>query len=519
MYKTAQKHILNAAKALKRQDLEAMEKEYNANITDMTNKIKELIRQAQGINDQGVLDFYKALAENAQFKGQVAETIAKTMSYKEGSNVLTQETGLAKSTGGGFSIENASHFTSKEGQWHKVNTLRKAIQKLLDIMKSADDDIKKLDDFTKAYNYINKIIKILDTLEKNESYQTKLRTKISGAPKQEGIMSHKLASAIVTNIQNVLININNVQYINRRINQYYAELEGAAIANLGLILAAKSIDDVVKIINNTQRAGSQKSQVLIPQQYVFSDTVFNEYLASNAAFKNLIKKEHLEEQVGKDGYLKIFRDYSVDNKADIVYEFGNKKNNISMKKNVNLHSKEIVNEDFGFPEISLQDSSLLLFLAGMQEPDGIAEHVLNVLAKHDDKNNEYNTVRQQANRTLLLIMLYQALTGEMQNRVGGINANIFAIKDQTGKVKFFDMGQIIEDVFNGDVFSVISSSPDIRKLELKNDKEPIIFEKGKSTKQLRWEAAKRRSQKVFFEARLQNIKIGIAKSYFYNKMK
>ena len=109
---------------------------------------------------------------------------------------------------------------------------------------------------------------------------------------------------------------------------------------------------------------------------------------------------------------------------------------------------------------------------------------------------------------LLLLMLYQALTGNAQNRAGGTNANVLAVKDpNSGYVRFFDMYEIINAAGIGNIEQNIGTYPKISMVSLKNNYEVARDNENNPNRA----AALRRSQKVILEARDQNIRIAIAK--------
>lgn len=201
----------------------------------------------------------------------------------------------------------------------------------------------------------------------------------------------------------------------------------------------------------------------------------------NKEYKNKIKtKGH---QVLKDKYTSLFLDFShigdaTQQKADVEVALSGQWHGISLK-NTNLQARNSDTENlFDIPHVSLQDSSLILYLADIEKNyENLGNHYLNIFAAHKRIDSLYSNMRKQANKALTLHILWSSLTGQGQLRTGG-QANIFAIYDKASRtkagehrVKFFDMASIILNYFNnpngfaepGSIFTQIND------IELEND--------------------------------------------------
>lgn len=135
-------------------------------------------------------------------------------------------------------------------------------------------------------------------------------------------------------------------------------------------------------------------------------------------------------------------------KADIEWVINS--NNPSSRVGISMKSTHMQN--INSPYINLQSSSLMLYLAGLQNMQtNLGNHYLNILAEHKDKEEgKYNKMRKEAEDALTLAIAYSALTGANQLRSGG-QASILAIYDRAvtlpngiPRVRFLDMGVILE---------------------------------------------------------------------------
>lgn len=200
-------------------------------------------------------------------------------------------------------------------------------------------------------------------------------------------------------------------------------------------------------------------------------------------------------------------------KADIewIVDSKGKKMGISMK------STYLSADEFTTPNISLQSSSLLLYLLGIQQNFGAMEmgnHYLNILANHEDSifdAGNYSKIRGQADAALTLAVTFSALTGNTQLRKGG-QARILAISDRKKNgeyplIRFFDMGKIIQNLNiqlgeAGDLYKEISN------ISLKND---FIEGEGSPLK-----LASKRITKLIVAARAETLHAKISKEFLLN---
>lgn len=523
IFKVVKQQILGYASRLKQSNIAAMEQKYNENIKQQAKSIKDLLATA---NTTDRYNFFKALAESAGFKGGVVDSIARHTNFtkfKDGSvkSILhykpTQNINNLAKGEGYFSLPNAAYFQSKDSaKWHEIKTLIKAIEGLESKLAQASDVIKELDDYKDFCNRrLPNIKKYLKDITNSQARQYNIQQTINNSLKikqqfkNDGVISHDLASKIVDKIQTALLPLNAIAKIDNDLNNKWAEIEGTILSYQAMGYAINTIEDLFKVLSKSKSSGSKADTLVsIKDTFIFSPSALSQELETT--LKTLISKD-TKEKIDNNATLSMFRDHKVMNKADIeyVFEMNEQKqygNNISMKY-TDLYSGE-----FGFPTIGLQESSLLLYLAGLKAPQSAQLHFLNVLADHPDKDASFDKIRESANESLAVLLLYQSLTGSMQNRSGGVGANIFAVKNsKTGYVNFFDMNEIILKVLDqNDIYKAVVFSPTLDSINLKND----WYGEPKSKN---WENARRRMQKVFYEARLQPIKVSLSKQFLVDQ--
>lgn len=198
----------------------------------------------------------------------------------------------------------------------------------------------------------------------------------------------------------------------------------------------------------------------------------------------------------------------VQQKADIIWEGVA---NISMKNTA--FDDDYIPDDY-IPSISLQNSSLRLYLEGIEaSQEGLGTHYLNVLASHrQDKNiPDLQKASAEARETLLLYMLYSAMTGEGQNRIGKM-ANVLAIYDKKKKdgalqVKLFSMKQILQKIAPSIMdYDGIISIPALTSFNLEN--KFVIEDNNQNI-----EAARTRITQLLAEASIKRISMKLPKSF------
>ena len=211
---------------------------------------------------------------------------------------------------------------------------------------------------------------------------------------------------------------------------------------------------------------------------------------------------------------------SVQNKRDIQATLLGQEYGISMK-NTNLLAQAPIDideelSDHQIPHVSLQSSSLALYLMGIEEQqEALGTHYLNILAANaGDEDSVYKKMRTEANQALSLYILYSALTGEGQLRQQA-KTNLFAIYDKAAKngkhrVKLYDMADLILTIHGNKTVLEQSLLPSIDAINLDNVK--IYVKKGESNNK----AVAERVTRILLEARTTNIEARVTNQILQN---
>ena len=275
--------------------------------------------------------------------------------------------------------------------------------------------------------------------------------------------------------------------LNGQINSLITELQGVNSINqilqqqLAEILGSLAVNGITEVIETELKnmMGSLTGQSLTSGSGLSISISSNlsqtwlqgEYESNESPYKSHIVKIQDDNTTGTIQYgFKSVAD-KVQQKADIVWE-GNA--NISMK-NTSLDNFQKT-EDY-IPAINLQSSALRVYIEGIEaSKSGLGTHYINALASHPASKDDKTKLTETGNiarETLLLYMLYSALTGQGQNRIGA-TADILAIYDKkknqgAQQVKLFSMKDILQKIAptiaqqDG-----IISSPSLRSFRLEN---------------------------------------------------
>ena len=525
IFEAHKENIRKAAQGLAIKNIQQLEKDYNKKVE---NNLKMINSAINSMSEAQQYDWFKQIALAAKFSQVEADMIAKDMQMDERYGVIYKPQNPMSNPLREGRITVPFFETKENTKYHQVQTVINRIEKAskkIDTLDRIEENIK---------NEIKKeLLKICDNIKnykdnsdewKNTQKQFKLNTSMP-------IISHEMANKFIADARKILIKISAIDSINQQLAQYWAEIEGDIIAKKASLLGFWYVQDTVGSIANKTRkvAGSQTSKISVDIDMITSGKVFEQNIKE---LESLISKEEGTQRksliIDIDGkqipvHYSLFRDYSVQQKADIIYNFNDNGNNhrmdISMKSTDLSKTKywDSTNDQSQLSFIGLQSStSLLLYLAGIEKmTSGLGTHYLNILAEHND--NEFGTLRYSALESLEISLLYSALTGNLQNRIGGFNANVLAIRDKAlapgvNRVKFFDMSNIIEKVIQKGSADNIVFSPSLATIRLKNDK--YIAEEGE--KNAVRKAAHRRAAQVLIEARTQVVSVAITKQFLNN---
>ena len=238
--------------------------------------------------------------------------------------------------------------------------------------------------------------------------------------------------------------------INKQIQSAMAEIFGNIVAQDATDIG---IDAVKKAINEALSIGRKGSEAINVSKRNFinlsAEAIEENYIE---ATKYIASKEGSN---GKFGYRFAELGTSRAQKRDVELTIEDKTYGISVK-NTQFAKAFAKSQNQLLPPstIHLQNSSLLLFLTGMEKDPssaGLANlgtHYLNALSTHTEGFDA--NIQQDALNSLKLYILYSSLTGQGQLRNSAGSASILAIYDKASskntpieRIKLFDMSEIL----------------------------------------------------------------------------
>lgn len=328
--------------------------------------------------------------------------------------------------------------------------------------------IKKLGDgqhyYSTCLDRLEKIIGKIESLELNVSdYNADIdaiKTQMDSWKAAQGILTpiekgNRQKNTLMPNghpvyslINTLITKLQGVATISQIIQQQLAEIIGQAAVNGISSLVNDELNDLSVQMKNILTGQKKTSTTGVSIDCTFDldqKWLKAEYQKDNSIYKGQI--------VQNDATMKEDISYSfkqvaseVQQKVDIEWQGVA---SISMKNTA--FDNDWAPDDI-IPSISAQSSALRLYLEGLEASQaGLGTHYLNVLASHSKKNGTKNLqkISREARESLLLYMLYSALTGEGQNRRSDSFANVLAIWDKKKKggaqqVKLFSMKDILK---------------------------------------------------------------------------
>ena len=449
IFKNHRQNILKAAKKFDIPNLKELEDRYNASNSNMAKWLNDLVIDAKTNKGRA-----KSLLKD------ILQMINKSWNDVQLEEILNHlapsDNGLIKYTGQGFLKEATNNIKGFQptGQNMNAASLLNRCEKLREEIRNFSDE--ELSDKQKYYTTLNRIEYAIKAIIENGTVTAKALKNVENIP-----LSKEQLSTIHGRLKVPEIVKNNKsieqKYIIDPLNEIYAlfttrkiinaqlayripEILGELIAENANEISYKTLKELFKELKTTGGTGQKTTDITV-QPEIFS--YFNKEALSGNAKEPIYSDENGE---------KVIIDYQlrpvggkVQQKTDIIFEG----QNISMKT-TSLENIEYQSQYTDIPSISLQSSSLFLYLLGIQQQEeDLGTHYLNILASHPDEDQLYTAMRKEANRALQLYIFYSALTGEGQLREGKF-ANIFAVyeknnrKNQPPKVRFFSTYKMIE---------------------------------------------------------------------------
>lgn len=276
----------------------------------------------------------------------------------------------------------------------------------------------------------------------------------------------KVFETIVQPFNNIIDDFLSKKSINEQLAYRIPEIIGQIASDGSYKLAQEEIIKALESMKSTGSTLTQKTGVVLEFKGLDQSTLKQ---AMSSEFKSAIIKN-----VQGDSISYKIRNLGEGRQQKSDIEFTVSSDGIEQKIGISMKSTNM--QKINSPNISLQTSSLMLYLEGLQNlQTNLGNHYLNILSSHaDEKGTKYDKMRQQANDALTLAIAYSALTGANQLRSGG-QASVLAIYDRatqlpngTPRIRFFDIGVIMEQLnINLDG---IQLSPNIETISFKNDK-------------------------------------------------
>lgn len=506
------KQILRQAKNLKQPNLKKMENEYNKLNETQFKLLAEAFTKTKTL--QGKMNLLGPMIKmiNSKFSDTEVQEIVNNLYFDEKTQTIQyrpKNIKKIKSTKRiSLNLKQGVDYRRINTLYTRANQLRQEINTMLTMGQlddvSATSFLQEIDEAEeKGLEYV----KNMDTLSDIHSAVSN-RNFIRG---RRRIDATEL-SLLFGPLELIASKISSVSKINEILFAGFAEILGEIVAKGAAVNGNKAIKEMFKDLKASGRTGARQTS----GKQGLDTRIFMDIDQSLLEEEFIKTKENNQSQIiikTEEGDQASFSfssmDDTVSQKTDVSIVLQEKTAKLSIK-NTDL-SKIASNKDFIEPSISLQDSSLILFLLDMQNQiDNLGTHYLNILATHPDYTATYSFLRQTANESLTLALLYSSLSGAGQLRKGG-QANILAIYDKAQKlsngqprIKFFDMYEIINKVSKS--YGIRITHPAIWDLELNND---WVEPKTAYSK----EAANTRITKLLLEARRKNIAISLSHNF------
>ena len=373
---------------------------------------------------------------------------------------------------------------SKSG-WHKVKPIKEYAKKLSKYIealsqdaedKSAlDNDISKIT--TEIIPALNGVEQLTDT--KTQSIAQKIYNKsASKIEKSQFKIWQKILSEQKERLDNIRIKYISAEEINLQIQAALAEIFGNFVARGADTIAKETLKEEIKKAISVGRETSSieaRKNSIISINATFAEEEYQR--AETEGVVQIMKKNALSNGKFSYGFSEIGQGRA--QKRDVELSINERTYGISVK-NTNLaqdYAKALEqNHNFQGATISLQSSSLMLYLLGMeQEWSNMGNHYLNIFATHEKDNVNNNglyrmyEMRTEAMRSLKLYVLYSAMTGKGQLRSEDGAADILAVYDKAStknkegfrRIKLYDMSELILKIADTNFKQGINFSPDI----------------------------------------------------------
>lgn len=495
IFKKHRNLVLLQAKRLKYKNLKKLENDYNKLNYDAYSTLKGI---ASGKNREAGMRALLQLV-NKQWSPEQIDKIISGLKWNDATNRFIY-TGPPLST---LQIETKGALFVRISETPNTKFYARPFYSRLNNLSTAiTESLGGMNPYEEQINIIKQnIIKCENIKMKKSALETSIAN-ISSEPSGTLYVSDpNVFETIVQPFNRIIDDFLSKKSINEQLAYRIPEIIGQIASDGTYKLAQKEIVKALEGMKSTGLAYTEKTGVFVKFKGLDQQTLIE---AASGELKSAIIKNKNGDSVS----------YSIKNigegrqqKADIEWIVNSNERNsmlgISMKS---THMQKI-----NAPNISLQTSSLMLYLAGLQNlQENLGNHYLNVLSEHEDGQiGKYSKMRREAEDALTLAIAYSALSGKNQLRSGG-QASILAIYDRatklpngTPRIVFFDIGTIIEQLnINMDG---IQLSPSLEDISFKNKK----VEGEEEIRKL----SNKRITNILIEARAKTISASLSKTF------
>ena len=489
-------------------ELKALENIYNNRNKDAANSLKSLVNN-KDINHSGLKHLINKI--NAEWPPSLVEEIINGLEWDDSIENYRYKP-QTNSRSFKYTVESSAVPSLRwKGKWHTIKPVITYAYELLNYLnsqKSTGDASIVNKDYETVKKYYNRL---MESSKLSDDFTIRSRHRIT---KQTLTVLEKNAmkaeqtelEAIVTKLNAIRAKYLSVEQINEKIQASLAEIMGNLTVKGFETLKPQLLKQILDVALTTGRTSStviDKGAIIAPNPIIAAK--YEAMAKNDSKIESLFKTEK-----STDGSISYsFRDLGIARaqKRDAEIEFNEKIYGVSIKNTKIPQSQFEMLKGY---TISLQSSSLLLFLANMQtEWSNLGTHYLNILAHHDDVANDniYNAMHQDALKALQLYILWSSMTGRGQLRSEHGAADILAIYDKTAnhgaadfqRVKFFDMATLIVKIAESNFQEGVQFSPQINNsFDIENQAEDTIGA---------------RLTKVLINARRKNIKASLYTSF------
>lgn len=542
--------------------LDTFEKNYNKQLDKVNTYLKKLINNKQSAesrnilaellkdinakwDSQEVLDYIINGLEFDSETGQVQfhEQISTKKLLSEDDETVRLVADFQRTSG--IHIDVLTTLINRVQQRAKLlktergNTISKTCQTYLDILKSLSDETIKLDQNAESI--------------KNDLAALKSKTSTFKGGYLRSIGESNVLQNILTEFSNYTFELSNRLYVQNQIGAKLAEIAGTVIANNINVLVQEELEqaflDFIKNIGKT--SGSTSTAVRLDatgEKIGIGSIKLLDLKLNNKAQTRLAKNKEFsgafktikDKNTGEISYeVKTFAD-AVAQKADfdIILNHTGGKIGVSMK-NTDMSVIEHFEKGMETPQLSSitlqRGTDLGTYLAGIEaEESQLGNHYLQILSKQRgyQSNKKYmheiQTMRQAANESLSLFLVWSAATGEGQGR--GANeqmAQVIAIHDKARpandtfrRVRFYSIRSLLLKLLEQSAnkaggMSTAFEGQVVIKPSLFGSNGLVLWNdyQGNGPHE---KAAQVRSFKVAANARTKNMYVGLTKVFFNN---